>query len=169
MNDPLVETRLNSNVPNYNQPHPTKPKRYPAILNLLTNTINVSSSHGHHVTRLILEYLRLFFKNELVDGSMVLLTRTSVETKPLKGQLKVPGQRCRLYFNQMSLVVFVQHFWKSQIVYRSYTCLNSTNIKSEQLNINWTKSEKQKIRFICGYQVAQRGLWKWKVWKWLTP
>ena len=32
-----------------------------------------------------------FFKNELVDGSMVLLTRTSVETKPLKGQLKVPG------------------------------------------------------------------------------
>ena len=94
MNDPLVETRLNSNVPNYNQPHPTKPKRYPAILNLLTNTINVSSSHGHHVTRLILEYLRLFFKNELVDGSMVLLTRTSVETKPLKGQLKVPGQRC---------------------------------------------------------------------------
>ena len=61
-----------------------------------------------------------FFKNELVDGSMVLLTRTSVETKTLKGQLKVPGQRCWLHFDQMSFVVFVHHFqlcWKRQIEY----------------------------------------------------
>ena len=47
-----------------------------------------SSSHGD----LSLNTSDFFRKPELVDGSMVLLTRTSVKrTKPLRRQFKVPG------------------------------------------------------------------------------
>ena len=99
-----------------------------------------------------------FFKNELVDGSMVLLTRTSVETKPLKGQLKVPGQRCWLYFDKMSLVVFVQHFtlcWKSQIWKKSYMYLNWNLIKS-----NNSVSTKPKALKMIPKSFFKNSFWK---------
>ena len=139
-------------------------QRYP-ILNLLKNTINVERFQKAQVHMETYPWIpqTFFRKPELVDGSMVLLTRTSLKrTKPLRRQFKVPGiqlglgitlldsdfqsKKMTVPYLELILAYFVQkhRFFMTNIILAILVCVRLEKCWFEKLGSKFRKQKATK-------------------------